>query len=92
METKEKARFDTRLPKEQKDLLERAAQLGGFKSLSDFVLSAAQQQAEKIFEDYEKILTTKKDQKVFFEALMNPQEPMKKLKKAVADYNQEFNS
>ena len=42
------ARFDTRLSKEQKELFEFAANLGGYRSLTDFVISSAQQKANEI--------------------------------------------
>ena len=41
MKNTEKARFDTRLTKDQKDLFEYAANLGGFRTLSDFVIVSA---------------------------------------------------
>ena len=55
METKAdiegKTRFDTRLPKEQKLLFERAAIIGGFRSLTDFILIAAQEKAKEIIRE-----------------------------------------
>jgi uncharacterized protein (DUF1778 family) len=41
----EKARFDTRLPKEQKTFFERAARLGGFRSLTDFIVLTVQKKS-----------------------------------------------
>ncbi len=38
MKTIEKARFDTRLPKEQKEYFEYAANLGGFRNLTEFIV------------------------------------------------------
>ena len=35
----EKARFDARLPKEQKQFFEKAALIGGYRNLTDFVIS-----------------------------------------------------
>ena len=43
----EKARFDTRMPKEQKLLFERAASIGGYRNLSDFVILSAQEKAKQ---------------------------------------------
>ena len=45
-ERNEKARFDARLTQQQKQLFEQAAAASGFKTLTDFVLQAAQEKAE----------------------------------------------
>ncbi len=80
------ARFDTRWTEEQKRLFERASTLGGFRSLSEFVFFAVQQRAEEIIEKHEKIISTKRDQEIFANALMNPPSPNSKLKKAAKRY------
>jgi uncharacterized protein (DUF1778 family) len=36
----EKARFDAKIPKAQKQLFEYAASLGGFRTLTDFIINA----------------------------------------------------
>lgn len=88
----EKARFDSRLPKEQKEFFEYAASLGGFRTLTEFVISAAQKQAKKIVEEHNKILASKRDQEIFFKALMNPEKPNKKLKNAMTKYKDTFDA
>jgi len=90
MITVEKARFDTRLPKEQKEFFEYAATLGGFRTLTEFVISSAQQQANKIVEGHNRILASKRDQEIFFDALMNPEKPNETLKQAMVKYNETF--
>lgn len=87
MKTTTQSRFDTRLSKEQKEYFEYAAQLGGFRTLTEFVIHSAQKQATQIVEKHHSILHSKKDQEVFFDALMNPTKPNTNLKKAVARYN-----
>jgi uncharacterized protein (DUF1778 family) len=87
MKTLEKSRFDTRLPKEQKELFEYAANLGGFRTLSEFVIFSAQQQASNIIEKYNSILASRKDQEIFFNAIVNPQKPTDRLKKAAGRFN-----
>jgi uncharacterized protein (DUF1778 family) len=42
------ARFDARLSLTQKELLEKAAHLGGYRSLSDFVIKVAEDKANEI--------------------------------------------
>ena len=50
----DKARFDTRLPLEQKQLFERAAILGGYRNLTDFVVVTVQSKAKEIIEERER--------------------------------------
>lgn len=84
---KEHARFDTRLPKEQKQFFERAAYLGGYRNLTDFIVRTVQEKASEIIEEKEKVIASEKDAQIFFDALLNPKEPSETLKKAVDDYN-----
>lgn len=42
------ARFNTRMSKDQKAFFERAAILGGYRSLTDFVMEAVQEKAKEI--------------------------------------------
>lgn len=83
----EKARFDTRLPKEQKQFFERAALLGGYRNLTDFVIATVQSKAKEIIEEREKIIASQKDKEVFFDALVNPPKPNKDLLSAKEAYN-----
>ena len=82
MKATERARFDTRLSKEQKELFEYAASLGGFRTLTEFVIFSAQQQANSIVEKHRTILASNRDQEIFFNAIMNPHDPGSALKKA----------
>jgi len=92
METKEineeKTRFDTRLPKKQKVFFEKAARLGGFRSLTDFVLLAAQEKAKSIISDWEKVLESEKDSEIFFDAIVNAGRPNESLIEAAKHYNE----
>lgn len=90
MITIEKSRFDARLPREQKEFFEYAANIGGFRTVTEFIISSAQNQAEKIIEDHNKVLASIKDRKIFFDALINPKKPNKKLKSAMMNYNEIF--
>jgi len=87
MKTLEKSRFDTRLTKEQKEFFEYAASLGGFRSLTEFVIFSVQQQANNIIEKRNSILASKRDQEIFFKAIIKPQEPNNKLKQAALRFN-----
>ena len=90
MKTLEKSRFDTRLSKDQKEYFEYAANLGGFRTLTEFVIFSVQQQASNIVEKHNSILASKKDQEVFFNAIMHPPKPNTNLKKAVSRFNKEI--
>jgi len=80
-------RFDTRLPKKQKEFLEYAASLGGYRTLTEFIISSAQNKAEEIVQKHQSFLASKRDQKVFFDAILNPPAPGKKLVAAARKYN-----
>ena len=82
----EKARFDTKLTKVQKELFELAAKLGGFRTLTDFVVTTVQEKAKSIVEQHEAILVSERDRKIFFDAIMNPPEPSLRLKEAAKRY------
>lgn len=75
----EKARFDTRISKEQKLFFERAALLGGYRSLTDFVILTVQSRAKKIIKEREQTIASEKDSKIFFDAITNPGKPNKDL-------------
>lgn len=90
MSTLTQARFDTRLPKKQKELFEYAASLGGFRNLTDFIVFCAQQEANKIIEKHEKNIVSEADKKIFFKAIMQPPNANAKLKKAAVKYGQKL--
>ena len=80
-------RFDTRLSQEQKEYLEYASRLGGFKTLSEFILTSAKTYADQIIDRHEQILASAKDREIFFAALLRPSKPNAKLKAAAEKYN-----
>lgn len=84
---KDQARFDARLSKEQKQFFEKAAYLGGFRSLTDFVILTVQEKAKEIVREKEQIISSQRDGKLFFDAITNPKKPSKTLKNALEDYN-----
>lgn len=82
----EMARFNARLTQEQKEFFEYASRLGGFRSLTEFIIQSAQVKANEIVEEHNQILASKKDQEIFFDAIMNPSEPNEELKNALLAY------
>lgn len=86
MEKNTVARFDTRLSKEQKDFFEHAANIGGFRTLTEFILFSAQEKAKKIVEEHNSLFASERDRKIFFDEMMNPSEPNEALKQAAKRY------
>lgn len=84
------ARFDTRLPKEQKVFFEKAARLGGYRNLTDFVVMAVQEKAKEIISEKERIIASQKDSEVFFNAVMNSKAANDELVKAANEFKALF--
>ena len=82
-----RARLETRVSLEQKELIERAAAYTG-RSVSEFVLSQVEVAAKEVVEQYERMHLDKLQSQVLVDALLSPKRPNKKLRDAVADYRQ----
>jgi uncharacterized protein (DUF1778 family) len=82
----EKSRFDAKIPRLQKELFEYAASLGGFRTLTDFIINAVQEKANAIIQEHNTILASEKDRELFFDALMHPPGPNQKLRDAAERY------
>ncbi len=78
-------RMHLRLDAKAKRKLERAAAYEQ-KSITDFVLANAVAAAERVIEAHEKITLSDADWRVFYDALVNPPAPNKRLKEAVRRY------
>jgi len=76
-----------RLDAKTKRKLERAAAYQAT-SVTDFVLTNAVAAAERVINAHEKITLSAKDWEVFYDALVNPPEPNKKLKEAARRYRE----
>jgi uncharacterized protein (DUF1778 family) len=92
IKAKDTARFDTRLSKEQKDLFEYAAKLGGFRTLTEFVIHSAQEKAQLILKEHEIILKSRRDREIFFAELLNPGDPNQELVLAAEQYQKYLRS
>lgn len=62
---KNKARFDIRLSKEQKAFFERAARVGGYRSLTDFIILTVQEKAKEIISEKEQLIASQRDNEIF---------------------------
>ena len=91
MATHKTTMFSLRISRRQRDLLEQAAKIGGYKSLNDFVLAATSEKAEAIMKKHLSWLSSENDRKLFFNALLNTTAPNPKLRHAMKSH-QEFNS
>ncbi|MFP5470977.1 MAG: DUF1778 domain-containing protein [Bacteroidia bacterium] len=85
--TKEQARFNARLSQRQKQFFEKAAYLGGYRTLTEFVILSVEEKAKEIIEEKELIIASERDSQIFFNAIAKSKKPSKTLKKALVDYN-----
>jgi len=78
-------RLQVRLNAEAKTVLQRAANYR-HKTVSQFVLTTALAEAEKVIRENEAVTLSAADWKVFYDALNNPPAPNAALRKAFAKY------
>lgn len=84
--SEEKAvRLEARLSRVQKGLLQHAADLSG-RSLTDFIVTASQEAANKVIREHEILTLTMKESENFVHALLNPLKPNTALKNAAKRY------
>jgi uncharacterized protein (DUF1778 family) len=82
-ETGRTARIEARIAPEALGIVRRAAELQG-RSVSDFVVAAAQEAAARAIESAQVIRLSVEDQRAFADALLNPPPPNDALKRAAA--------
>ncbi|HFA51999.1 MAG TPA: DUF1778 domain-containing protein [Bacteroidetes bacterium] len=87
MKSIEMTRFDARLTKEQKEFFEYASRLGGFRSLTEFIIKSVQSKAEQLVEEHNKIIASNRDREIFFDFVFKGVKPNKELKSALKEYN-----
>jgi len=78
-------RLQVRLDAESKSVLQRAASYRR-KTVSQFVLATALEEAEKVIRENEIVTLSSPDWKMFYDALTNPPAPNAALRKAFAKY------
>ncbi|HTU52690.1 MAG TPA: DUF1778 domain-containing protein [Acetobacteraceae bacterium] len=79
------ARIEARIAPEALAVVKRAAELQG-RSVSDFVVAAAQAAAQRTIEETQIIRLSVEDQRAFAEAILNPPPPNAALKRAAQAY------
>jgi uncharacterized protein (DUF1778 family) len=75
------ARIEARIAPEALAVVKRAAEIQG-RSVSDFVVAAAQEAAARAIEEAQIIRLSVEDQRSFAEAILNPPEPTPALRRA----------
>lgn len=78
-------RLEARITPMQKRLIERAANLRG-KSLTDFVLSSAQEAAAQTIKDFESLTLGAEAQEAFVNAILHPAKPTKSARESALRY------
>lgn len=78
-------RFEARLHPDVKSLLQRAAAIRG-SSLTDFVLSSAQEAAQRTIREHDVITLSVRDSEHLAQLLLNPPEPSDNLRAAARRY------
>ena len=79
-------RLEARITRDQKDLFKRAALLRGV-TLTDFVVSSVHEAAVRSLEAMHVIEFGRRDQAAFVDALLNPEAPNEKLRRAARRYD-----
>lgn len=77
------ARLEARISNDLHSMLKRAAELQG-RTMTDFVVSAVQDAAQRAINQAEVVRLTLKDQESFAQALLSPSKPTPALKRAFA--------
>jgi len=75
------ARIEARIAPEALAIVKRAAEIQG-RSVSDFVVAAAQEAANRTVEQTQIIRLSVEDQRAFAQAIINPPEPTPALRRA----------
>jgi uncharacterized protein (DUF1778 family) len=84
-------RLEARVTPAQKRLIERAAQIRGT-SVTDFIVSKMQEIAAETIKHYESMELRDDARELFVQSLLDPREPNKKAKTAVARYKKVIGS
>lgn len=82
-ESRSTARLEARISTDLHTMLKRAAELEG-RTMTDFVVAAVQDAAQRAIEQAEVIRLSLADQECFAKALLSPPQPAPALKRALA--------
>ena len=79
------ARIEARISPEMLTVVKRAAEIQG-RSVSDFVVAAAQEAAQRTIEETTIVRLSVEDQRLMMDAIQNPPDPNDALHKAFEDH------
>ena len=79
------SRLEARVSAEQKDLLQRAANLQG-RTLTEFLVSSAQAEAERVVQEHDVIRLSVRDSQHFASLILDPPPPNDRLRAAMRRY------
>lgn len=79
------ARLEARLTDEQKALIQHAADLTS-RSLTEFIVSSAQEVAARTVREHEVLTLSGRDRQAFINALLKPSSPNRRLRQAASRY------
>jgi uncharacterized protein (DUF1778 family) len=84
-DTNRTARIEARIAPDALAIVRRAAEMQG-RSVSDFVVAAAQEAAHRAIEETQIIRLSVEDQRAFAEAILNPPAPNDAMRRAAQAY------
>ncbi|MFO0940697.1 MAG: DUF1778 domain-containing protein [Pirellulales bacterium] len=85
------ARIETRVTQEQKELIERAAEVSG-RTVSDFVLAHIEVAAKKVIDEHQRLHLDQMQSRLLIDALLSPKKPNKTLKLAMENHRKRVES
>ena len=85
--TTKRERLEARVTEQQKELIQRAADLSG-RSLSDFIVGSLQSAAEETIRSHQIIELTARGTEAFVQSLLNPPAPSERLRAAARRYRE----
>jgi uncharacterized protein (DUF1778 family) len=91
-QARKEERLEARVSHETKALFQEAAALEG-RSLTDFIVQSALENARRVIRETREahvIRLNSEASRIFFEALLNPPRPNRKLREAARRYRKEF--
>lgn len=84
-EARSDARIEARVSQEQKELYDQAAAIEGI-TLTAFAISTMNRAATNVIQKHTNMVLSLRNQQTFVDALMNPPEPNKALRRAAKAY------
>lgn len=78
-----------KIQRQEPKSFDKAAALGGYRSLTVFVMVTLLKKAKEIVEENELTIASQMDKEIFFDSLLNPPKPNNELLSAKGKYNKD---